>query len=1057
LLATALPGHTYFWYNNSDAPDENFVIANFDDNTSGNNYLNLVPGDYTLVVRSDATQCKSQPVISTIANMAPGISPVAFNLVIPTDCNALGEIGGGVHLTASPNAFTSDDATDRLTTTAPLGLSVNSMVVITRTGLPPLPLPLIANKIYYIETIAGNDITLSETPGGPRVNINANGVGSIGDVNTAGYSFEWYAGVPSPTDPGLGSIDYFHNPPVYTGPILSSGSTLLNVASGLYTMQVTNTATGCKIYLPHTLPYQDSHAVLRITKTNSTICPFTVGNGSIEIKIDDPPTAPVAIDQTFYEVTLMKGATTIEGPFVPTEPINPFLISTTLAPGSYTVNVRETYSGNVPGCVISQDVIIGADALPPVISLAGSIAANTACDVNQFDGQIDISVSKDPNDLAGAGVTYDILMSPDPNTAFPLNGQPIGNYPAADLGPGTYTFTVNASTGCTAVKSFTVLDNPTKSQLTAANITVTNAEYCDVTLEQSAAVLINQLNAIGGGPENISDYRFDWFTDATLSNSIYSGVGDPGATKGGEHLSNVGAPLPSSTVTNGAYWVVATKLNDLSGTGGIGCSSTPYNVNISNKKVLPQITLTPFGDGSCDPAVFEGSLRVDVTTATGPGIVGTYAYTWLPNGAAGQPINSAGNSGAANVYNNINDGTYQVTAVNEVTGCSNTLGTTIMKIAPPVFTVNALATELTNCATFDGRIDNLQVFVDGVGGNVGDFDYVWFKSNPMPASIVLDGKNAAVPVDTELTLATFPAIGLDKYFVKAIRKAGGEGIGCESAPLRKDILDARIYPQLDFATVSSTACDDNFDGRITVTANTASGPGAGAGYNFVWTDDPDGLVGTDFSASNSANNNTASPFATATTDLIGEGLYKIRVTNFTTQCFTDGSVSVARQSVPMEIVSVTPTHVDVCAPLVVNGSGTVTAVNVSGAPGNTGDFSYTWANNAGMTSPLVTNDPLLTQVGLDVGTYYVIARRDVVVSPATPGVTGSGCATSPVPFTVLDHRVTPTISFATVSSTACDDNFDGRIMVTANTASGPGAGMGYNFVWTDDPDGLVGT
>ncbi|MDQ2655850.1 MAG: hypothetical protein M3Y60_00405, partial [Bacteroidota bacterium] len=159
----------------------------------------------------------------------------------------------------------------------------------------------------------------------------------------------------------------------------------------------------------------------------------------------------------------------------------------------------------------------------------------------------------------------------------------------------------------------------------------------------------------------------------------------------------------------------------------------------------------------------------------------------------------------------------------------------------------------------------------------------------------------------------------------------------------------------------------------------------------------------------------------------------------------------------MEIVSATATHVDQCAPLLVNGSGTVTAVNVSGAPGNTGDFSYTWANNAGMTSPLVTNDPLLTQVGLDVGTYYVIARRNAVISPATPGASGSGCATSPVPFTVLDHRVTPAISFATVSSTACDDNFDGRITVTANTASGPGAGAGYNFVWTDDPDGLAGT
>src|SRR5690606_41095787 len=120
------------------------------------------------------------------------------------------------------------------------------------------------------------------------------------------------------------------------------------------------------------------------------------------------------------------------------------------------------------------------------------------------------------------------------------------------------------------------------------------------------------------------------------------------------------------------------------------------------------------------------------------------------------------------------------------------------------------------------------------------------------------------------------------------------------------------------------------------------------------------------------------------------------------------------------------------------------------AAGDPSDVVFTWADNVGMATPSVTDDPALVQGWLDVGTYYVTARRNAVVSPATPGVTGSGCVTSPVPFTVLDHRITPTISFATVSSTACDDNFDGRITVTASTASGPGVGANYDFVWTSD-------
>src|SRR5690606_21677381 len=143
-----------------------------------------------------------------------------------------------------------------------------------------------------------------------------------------------------------------------------------------------------------------------------------------------------------------------------------------------------------------------------------------------------------------------------------------------------------------------------------------------------------------------------------------------------------------------------------------------------------------------------------------------------------------------------------------------------------------------------------------------------------------------------------------------------------TAPIPFTVLDHRVMPTISFATVSSTACDGNFDGQITVTASTASGPGQAANYNFEWLSDPDG-AGAAYSVSNSPNNNTASPFTTANTDLVGEGTYAIRVTNFVTQCFTDGTVEVTRQTVPMEIVNVAPTHVDLCS--TPNGTGTVAA------------------------------------------------------------------------------------------------------------------------------------
>ncbi|MBI1769516.1 MAG: hypothetical protein HYR67_14205, partial [Bacteroidetes bacterium] len=209
---------------------------------------------------------------------------------------------------------------------------------------------------------------------------------------------------------------------------------------------------------------------------------------------------------------------------------------------------------------------------------------------------------------------------------------------------------------------------------------------------------------------------------------------------------------------------------------------------------------------------------------------------------------------------------------------------------------------------------------------------------------------------------------------------------------------------------------------------------------------------------NSATNNTASPFSTLSTDKIGPlsptvaGQYDIRVTNFITQCFTDANVQVIQKTIPMSITSVTPTHRDLCSAL--NGAGLIAGITETPGPGNTANYTYTWSTSATMAPTFgLVNDPLTNRGGLDFGTYFVTAKRNAVVSPATPGVTGSGCVTAPATFEVLDKRVSPTVTFATVSSTSCDSNFDGKITVTASTASGPGAGANYNFVWTNDPDG----
>ncbi|MBI1768437.1 MAG: hypothetical protein HYR67_08695, partial [Bacteroidetes bacterium] len=1012
LVATPAPGaiasYDYFWYDGGNAADENAVIAVNNAGLFGtvttNTYDRLVSGDYTVVVRDKTTKCVSTQVISTVANNILAINPVAENTTIPTACSVLdGKLTAAVHLKSLAN-FSALAATDELTIGAAIGLAVNDQVIIGRNGALTLPAPLLTDQTYFVKTIVGGTvITLSATAGGATIDLTTDGDGTITDFTTAGYTFNWFNSVPSGIIPAS-PISYYTfpiNPPNF-GALTPSGSNPSNVYSGitngLYSVEVTDNATGCKNFISHTLPFLGSHAVIKISKTNSTKCAPIADDGSITILIEDPAGAPVGAN---YDI-LLDGVTKVVGAVQFTN----YTVSTALAPGTYVISVKQNYGS---ACQLDQDVVIGRDALPPLVDLASAIVPNTACDATVYNGQIQISVAQDPADPL-VGTTYNIDMAPDPNNGFPLAAQPSGNYPAASLGPNSYTFSVTASSGCSTSKTFTLNDNPSISQLLAANVAVTDAEYCTAALEKSAQAIVSQVNLIGGGAEILDDYEFNWYSAGTaftavaatdlltvpgsafavnnkvllnlgggtfpvglspgkeffvktvagtvislsatmggptvdvtadgsgnISSNQLSALGVSGAVKGGEEFSNVGAPLPGSPVWKGTYYGVTTKKTDASATGGIGCASAPITLTINDKSVSPSITLTPSGDASCDPAFFEGKIQVDVTTASGPGMAQTYGYAWVPNGGAGQPTNSAsGNSGVANMFTGLNDGSYSLTATNDITGCPSTLSTTIVRDTPPVFTVSATANNQTFCSLpFNGSINGIQAFVNGIGGTVDDFDYVWFRTDLLPASKVLDGQNAAITVEDQLTSVTYAAIGLDKYFVKAVRKSpinaveatiaafaaasGGytfnlgdyiklasgqiykftgplktnagdytlsgaiSGAGCESAALRKDILDDRVYPQVSLATVSSTSCDANFDGQITVTATTASGPGAGANYNFVWTSDPD-MGGAAYSASNSATNNTASPFSTVNTDLIGPQAgaftnpYTVRVT-----------------------------------------------------------------------------------------------------------------------------------------------------------------------------------
>src|SRR5258706_8411319 len=136
--------------------------------------------------------------------------------------------------------------------------------------------------------------------------------------------------------------------------------------------------------------------------------------------------------------------------------------------------------------------------------------------------------------------------------------------------------------------------------------------------------------------------------------------------------------------------------------------------------------MTPFSNTSCTVA-FEGEIQVDVTDASKakvPPMAFNYDYAWNDPNAAGLtlPPNQAGQTGTGNVYQNLQDGTYQVRVTNGITKCFMDAMTTILKNATPVFTQLVTPTDQVLCSA-DGKLVVNQVKVIDRNGVV--------KTNPV--------------------------------------------------------------------------------------------------------------------------------------------------------------------------------------------------------------------------------------------------------------------------------------------------------------------------------------
>lgn len=827
------------------------------------------------------------------------------------------------------------------------------------------------------DNIIQSNITITLGPTLPASCASSNGEMSATVSGGIGpFDLFWHFGGPVNSD-----INFFNNPPQFTPPddipfatvLNSSTSNLNNLESRLYTLIANDKGNGCGNYETIFLPFNDAHLL------NETIIPATdcaIANGGIEITVSNIlPSPPRTFQDYSYMLYAGENPNPAQqiGPTVgPGAAVTDPMVYSSLAAGKYTIEVRQDLTAFGSNCPVYKVVEIEQHAFSPLVTLS-TVVPNSACDMLAADGEVTIQIDIDPNDQT-SGFTYDIDVNPAPigwggtATIGPYLPPPLPDtYTITGFRPETvvaqYTISVTAN-NCTTQQLVTIPDQPMVPELASGNLSIVDAILCS----PSGSIQVNSIDRLGGSGGNpdfttLSNYEFTWHTNASLTPPAGIFQAQGGAPLPGERLDINSYP----TIGPGSYWVTARK--NL-GTKGAGCLSAAFKADIKDVSKNPTFALATASNSACD-SNFEGSIRISVTD---PGSVPStnYAYAWDPANPVVIPNGSGdgdgdGTDGDDDHEQNLQEGTYILTVTNSTTQCSSTGQVGIIKTTTPIVVASANPIHQMICNP-DGSITVIDVTVGGVADpDHTHFDFTWYEADPNGVPII----NAVNGADV-LNVGNFPTMGAGTYHVKARRLAGlALGSGCESPPLRVDVLDLSEDPDVDFTTVvPNSSCNPaNPNGVLAATASERDG--TADVYTFSWMYNggalPGGVLQTDASPISQLNN---SP----------EGDYSLQITNTLTGCtFTSGASLILNQVLSLpNIVAITPTHPVNCFP---NGSAQVVEITIGGTTTYTNPpddldtgFDYEWYSGTTLPSGLIAGEQNSLLPNRLPGAYYVLVR-----------------------------------------------------------------------------------
>ena len=478
---------------------------------------------------------------------------------------------------------------------------------------------------------------------------------------------------------------------------------------------------------------------------------------------------------------------------------------------------------------------------------------------------------------------------------------------------------------------------------------------------------------------NAQNLTYQWYSDDSYTQPI------AGATQSELTVQNV-----TATTT---YGVVVTQSTT-------GCSvKSNREITVNNDPLVESVTITPAADTVCTGTAI--TVEATMNTGTGYGDGTDYTYTWYRNGVEVAGANAATLNDVVTAEGIITPYIYTVVATQASSGCASTVAKydTVKVVPMPTVAING-----DNLLCAAGTVNLTAVANDTIPGVA--YTYSWRMDN--------------VTVGTGNTYSTTLDLRDNPYiFTVQITNAT---TGCTATSGEFPVY----VDSLGNITVSASETEICEGGDVVLTTTFLGAANSDIVYEWY----TGSISPTTLILGASDNTYTASNVTTTTT-------YYVQATQISTGCVVNGNVKVNVNQDPKPVLTMTTPEV-IC-------SGTQASFTVTSSLGVDGmPYTYTWyRNGVEIEGAIVASltEELTTEGESTLYSYTVVASQDA-----------SGCVSQPSDPEKVTVVPAPSVSVEG-DALICSD--PGTVTLTAHI-NDTVSGMTYNYQWRRNNADIAG-